>query len=757
MEAKIKIDEMENYVEDKEYTANKYVLRCFSITMAVLFLTFVLNLLDVFIIENELMARAFFPSLALYLIVVAFTRKKNMSKPVMKYLLLLAIVLVFSIIGSSITYHVIGASILPILYASLYSSKKVMVYVFVLCVFGTFVQVYVGYYFGLCDANMVLLTAAKMSEYVENGKFTLNEVNNNPALTLGIFYVLPRVLINVVFAAVSHSVYKIVSGTLEKARLTEQLRVLKDEAERANRAKSKFLARMSHEIRTPINAIIGMNEMIIRESDQENVLKYAEDVKESSIILLNIINEILDTSKIESGKMKLVETDYDISSLFNDVYNLINIKAKDKGLKLSFDINNNIPSEYKGDVKLIRQVLVNLLNNAVKYTEEGSVVLKVDAKVTGDKAEIYFAVIDTGIGIKPEDLSKLSEEFQRFDEEKNRNVEGTGLGMNIVKAFLGLMDSELHVESEYGKGSTFSFTIVQPVVNDTPLKDFRERLQNAENKVQERKTIVMPNAKILVVDDYKMNLKVFSNLLKKTQIQITEALSGKECIEYLRKEHFDLVFLDHMMPDMDGVDTLIAINNEKLCPDTPVVMLTANAIAGNREKYLAMGFDDFLSKPIIPDKLDEIVYKFIKPAEKTDEPIETETVMTELVKEPEAEVNIEPEELIGRIRAELPEIDLKVIDSTCAGDKYFYAEIFKDFTELTVKKELVDFYNEKDYNNYCIRVHGFKNNAYTIGAKALGDLAYELEQMTRESIDESILDKHNALLEQYDRICKVYH
>lgn len=602
-------DDISVYLADKEYTANIYVLKCFTITMILYLFTMVLNLLDIFIVDQKLMWSGFLPSAVIYLIVYLVTviGKVSLSGTKVKYFILSGIVLVYTIMGVTVTYHVVLISVLPFLYATLYSSKRVMNVVYIQTVLSTIVVVYGGYYFGLCDANMVLLTADRLQNYVIGDVFQLTQVNPNPGINLALFYILPRCLIYIAYAMVCNNIYKIVSGSLEKAKLSAELAKAKEEAERANHAKTQFLARMSHEIRTPINAVLGMNEMILEESTEEEVKTYAYDIKDSSMLLLNIVNDLLDSSKIESGKMELVEENYEMASLINDLYNMCRIKAKEKQLDLQFEIDPKMPRGYYGDAKRIKQVVLNLLTNAVKYTHRGSVVMTVACnRISGGIATLSFAVKDSGIGIKPEDLNKLAEEFQRLDVQKNKNIEGTGLGLNIVRQLLKLMGSELKVESEYEKGSVFSFELSQKITNNAMLGDFRQRLQQGEN-VTQRIKYSAPEAKILVVDDNRMNLKVFAGLMKGSKAQLIEAISGAECLEKLKQQKFDMVFLDHMMPGMDGVETLQVIKAEKLCDDTPIIMLTANAIVGEKEKYLALGFDDFLSKPILPYVLDRMV------------------------------------------------------------------------------------------------------------------------------------------------------
>lgn len=718
------------YIKDQESVANRYVMKCFSVTMLAYTVAFVLNILNIFVIDKQIMLMGYLPSMIIYFIVLIIFKNIDSSNRKLKYFILFTILLVFTIIGLSITYHVVLISLLPFLYATLYSSKKVMNYVYGLTVVSTVVIVYGGYYFGLCDANMTLLTTNSLSQYIADGQFTLTQVNTNPAMTLMLFFVLPRCLIYVAFVAVCNSIFDILSSSLERAKLSEELAKAKEEAEAANKAKSKFLARVSHEIRTPINAVIGMNEMIIRESKEEEIQSYARDVKDSSVVLLNLINELLDSSKIESGKMELIMGDYDIRSLLNDIYNMMQIRAKQKNLQLVFEIDERIPSGYNGDDKRIRQVLTNLLSNAIKYTEKGTVTLSLGCTKENGEAILHYAIKDTGIGIKQEDIGKIYDEFQRFDISRNRHVEGTGLGMNIVQQFLKLMNSELQITSEYGKGSEFSFDLRQTIVDEAPLGNFRERLAQADNKKNGRTDYVLPNVKILVVDDSEINLKVFTGLLKQTQMQITAVLSGRECLQQLKENTYDLVFLDHMMPEMDGIETLHAIKEEKLCEGTPIIMLTANAIVGDKERYLQEGFDDFLSKPIIPDKLDRMILKHL---DKQQEILPLDT-----------------------LRTRFPEIDFDAGMLTCGGDEALYAELFRDFVELEIVDQLQQFYEKGDFKNYCIRIHGFKNSAYSIGAKEIGDLAFEMEQMTREEFPEELQTVWNKWMERYMDLCQRY-
>ena len=393
----------------------------------------------------------------------------------------------------------------------------------------------------------------------------------------------------------------------------EIMRELKEEAEQANRAKSLFLAKMSHEIRTPMNAVLNMNEIILRESREENIKEYAMDAKSSAKTLLGIINDILDLSKIESGKMEIVPVEYELGSLANDVVNMIDIRAKEKGLNFQISISPKLPSVLWGDDVRIKQILVNLLTNAVKYTKEGTVSFLADGTLEGEEVTLHFEIRDTGIGIKEEDMPKLFESFQRIEEAGNRYIEGTGLGISITVQLLKMMGSSLQVESTYGKGSTFSFDLVQKVVKREEIGDFQERLHKHAAEEVYHKLFQAPEAKLLVVDDNAINRKIVSCLLKETRVQVTEAESGMACLEKVKECHYDMIFLDHMMPGLDGIETLHRLKTmeENQCKDTPVVMLTANAISGAKEEYLKEGFDEVLSKPIVPETMERIMVQYL--------------------------------------------------------------------------------------------------------------------------------------------------
>lgn len=388
----------------------------------------------------------------------------------------------------------------------------------------------------------------------------------------------------------------------------------KELADKANHAKSDFLARMSHEIRTPLNAVLGMNELIIKESDDSAIKEYASDAYRSANNLLNIINDILDFSKVESGKMNLIKEPFSTRDLLREEYTIFSFKSEEKGLALLFDIGKDVPSKLNGDDVRIKQVITNLLNNAMKYTDKGTVTLRVSLeKVENNIADVLFEIIDTGRGIKEEDMSKLFAAFERIDEKNSRNIEGTGLGLNISKVLINLMDSELKAESTFGKGSRFFFTLPLEIVDAAPIGTFNiiGNNQSAEEEHKEE-LIYNPDLRILAVDDNMVNLKVFEGLLRKTGATIEKASSGKLALEMTLKNKYDIIFLDHMMPEMDGIETFKHIKEQTEGPNTktPIVVLTANAIKGSREEYLGIGFDDVCYKPTTQKELNAALIRW---------------------------------------------------------------------------------------------------------------------------------------------------
>ena len=376
----------------------------------------------------------------------------------------------------------------------------------------------------------------------------------------------------------------------------------KKEIEELNRAENNFFSSMSHEIRTPINTIIGLNEIILREDISDEVAENARNIQGASKMLLSLINDILDISKIKSGKMEIVNVSYETGALFSEIVNMIWIKTKEKGLEFKLHVDSSIPSMLCGDEVRIKQILINLLNNAVKYTSEGSVTLSVRCERQGvNRVRVWYSVEDTGMGVKKENIPYIFNAFRRVDAEKNRYIEGTGLGLSIVQQLVELMGGEISVNSVYTKGSTFIVSLEQDIIDEKALGTFtlasRARAHDGEPY---RQSFEAPDAHILVVDDNDMNLMVVTKLLLETKIQIDTASSGAECLRLTQNHHYDCILMDHMMPEMDGIECLHALRVQPtgLCQDVPVIALTANAGSDNQLLYRKEGFSGYLAKPV---------------------------------------------------------------------------------------------------------------------------------------------------------------
>ncbi len=528
----------------------------------------------------------------------------------------------------------------------------------------------------------------------------------------------------------------------KERRERERLKDVSERAVAASEAKSAFLSNMSHEIRTPINAVLGMNEMILRESEDEDILTYASSIKTAGSTLLGLINDILDFSKIEAGKMEIIPVEYDLSSIINDLVNMSRTKADDKGLELKLDIDKDTPHFLYGDEVRIKQIVTNILTNAVKYTEKGIVTFAVsfERPETDDGTILLkISVKDTGIGIKEEDMSKLFSKFDRIEEKRNRNVEGTGLGMSITQKLLEMMDSSLEVESVYGEGSDFHFAIRQKVIKWDPIGDYEASYRAAlAARTKYREKFTAPEADILVVDDNNTNLAVFRNLLKRTKVRIDTASSGEECLKMSGKKKYDIVFLDHMMPDKDGIETLHEMREMPDDPngDTVAVCLTANAISGAKEKYLSAGFDDYLTKPIDADKLEEMLIRYL-PEEKV--------VLSESDREPHGEEKPLPEWLLHCVG-----IDPGQGVVNCGGTEE-YLSVLEGFHSTVSDRadEIEAYYDNGDLKNYTIKVHALKSAARVVGAMELSEKARLLEEAGNENNAEYIKANTAELLSLY--------
>lgn len=497
------------------------------------------------------------------------------------------------------------------------------------------------------------------------------------------------------------------------------------EAKKAGRARDLFLSNMSHEIRTPINTILGLNELILRESQDETIRGYALDIKQAGNILLSLVSDILDFSKIQSGKMELAEATYDISSLLNDLINSISIPLRKKKLRLALDIAPDIPYKLSGDEIHLRQIVGNLLSNAVKYTKTGTVTLHLSWKpLEEDRILMEIAVEDTGVGVKEKDIAKIFETFNRLDMEASRSEEGTGLGLAVTNRLVELMGGQLTVKSKYGKGSVFSFAIPQKIVSKDPLGDFEEQYDRSiKNSISYKEKFIAPLGKILVVDDNAMNLAVAQDLLRKTKLQIDVASSGEECLEMLKRKAYHLICMDHMMPVMDGVQTLHAIREMEGNPskDIPIIALTANAVVGAKEFYLGAGFEDYLSKPIEPEKLEDMLIKYLP---------------KELVYLTEEAVASAEDDAFALNEESLTDMGINAAHGLkyMGGSHSLYLKVLRDFREMLLEKEeqLKAMLSKEDVSGYAIIVHALKGNARNVGADQLAEEAFELEKKSKE-------------------------
>lgn len=556
---------------------------------------------------------------------------------------------------------------------------------------------------------------------------------------------------------------------LEKAKNAAEK--AKETAEKANTAKSDFLANMSHEIRTPINAVLGMNEMIHRESLRSEQLSsqgedctelfgiiksYSENIESAGRSLLSLINDILDLSRIEAGRMTVTEAEYSLGSFLNDVCNMMLFKARSKGLEFFVDTDKNLPQGLLGDELRVKQVVINILNNAVKYTENGmirfSVRLESDRTVkAGDRVNLVFSVEDTGVGIKKEDLDRLFTKFERVNLEHNSTVEGSGLGLTITRELLSMMNGDIFVSSEYGKGSVFTVTIPQTVTDPEFLGDFKERFGNkviVEKKYSE--SFRAPNARILVVDDTRLNLIVVEQLLKQTGIGIDVALSGAEAIEKAAGKRYDVILMDQRMPEMSGTEAMRRIKESKdaLNASTPVICLTANALAGARKQYLSEGFDDYLSKPINGASLETTVLRYLS-RDKVEYSGKTATV---------SGANTADQRDIPGCFLPLTDagIDPVIGLGFCQGDEEFYRYVLSEFAFSASEKteRMQNDFKNKDWRDYAVQVHAVKSTSHTIGATALSDLAFKLETSAENGGEDFILENHEEMISMYESVAE---
>ncbi len=511
----------------------------------------------------------------------------------------------------------------------------------------------------------------------------------------------------------------------EMLERNEHLRAEVERVRKENEAKTNFISSMSHEIRTPINAVLGMDEMILRESTDETVRAYANDIMNAGKNLLSIVNDILDFSKIEAGKMEIVPQEYETVGMIRDLVNLIMPRVKGKDLKLKLDIAEDVPSKLFGDDVRIKQVITNILTNAVKYTEKGFVEFGIRSNPLDEKkTNLLITIRDTGIGMKEEELDKLFKPFERLDMNRNRTVEGTGLGMSIVLQLLRQMGSDLTIDSVYGEGSTFSFVLEQGIVSPEPVGKVDVDKLEVPVEAESDALFTAHKARVLAIDDTAVNLTVVKGLLKRTGVILDVGDSGAKCLEMCKDTKYDVILLDHRMPELDGVETLRILRSE-FGPnkDTPVVALTANAMPGIEEYYEKEGFAGYLSKPINGARLERMIYKLLP-----DDKLDTEEDLALIVDEAEG------------IKA--------------CGSEETYLQVVKDTVdnEKMIVKELNDLIADGDIKNYTIKVHALKNTARMIGATGVSKEALYLEKCGDEGREELIYKKEGELILHFKKV-----
>ncbi|MBQ7680534.1 MAG: response regulator [Butyrivibrio sp.] len=526
--------------------------------------------------------------------------------------------------------------------------------------------------------------------------------------------------------------YRNLQQTMQELELAkQQAEEERIRADQANLAKSEFLAEMSHEIRTPINAVLGMNEMILRESQEAQINLYAQNVESAGKSLLSIINDILDFSKIEAGKIEIVEGEYQLSSVINDVSNMIFFKARKKGLDFKITVDETIPDKLYGDEVRIRQIIVNVLNNAVKYTEHGYVQLDIQGSrvpaLEGEMRDLLrleIAVTDTGMGIRREDMDKLFRKFERMDLDHNKTIEGTGLGLAITQHLLSIMGGDIKVQSVYGSGSTFTIILPQHVVSETPIGDYKEKArQTANENARYHEAFRAPDAQILVVDDTELNLQVVETMLKRTQIQIDTALSGIDALVLTKEKHYDLILMDQRMPEMDGTRALFEIRrqNHGLNQTTPIICLTADAVIGARDRYMGKGFTDYLTKPIEGTSLEAMLSRYLPPDKVhhlSEEELAADSSTNNIRKEPSA---------LFRLYESCDK--LSYMDAIHYQPEDQLIEILRSFYEsIQVKSDEIEtLLARDDISTYTTKVHALKSSARMLGINDLSEQARYLE------------------------------
>lgn len=539
-----------------------------------------------------------------------------------------------------------------------------------------------------------------------------------------------------VFSLETPDYHALMQTMAELKKTKEVAEQAQEEAERVNKVKSEFLANMSHELRTPINAIIGNSRFIINETKESSTLEYAVYAEASGKTLISLVNDILDYTEIEAGKLVLQRDPYSLLSVIRDLQMYSEYNARQKELMFKLKVDEKLPRTLIGDSTRLMQILFNLLSNALKYTEKGWIEIRFGWEETSDKKGImHVKVADSGIGMTEQQLESIAESFTQV---QNTN-QGLGLGLTIVTRLLHIMGSELKIESTLGEGSTFSFSLPLDVEDAAPIGEISFDTELALLEQNKDTGFMAPGARILAVDDYGMNLDLIRGMLRNTKIDVDTAMKGEDALSMLEENTYHLVMLDHMMPGMDGVELLQEIRKRGLCEGVPIIVITANAVAGSREQYLSEGFDDFISKPIIAARFTAMLRKYLP---------------EELIVEGDggaAEKSVaEAEKKEKSFLEQLDFLDTETGLIYCAGEEAFYREMLVSYLDSDKRRDLMEAFGKEDGENYRILVHAIKSTSLTIGATELSEQAKALEAAAKENNWDYIQDNHEELMEAYN-------
>lgn len=529
-------------------------------------------------------------------------------------------------------------------------------------------------------------------------------------------------------------------------RTMDELRATRDAAEEAmaaaqiaSLAKTEFLTNISHEIRTPINAILGYNEMVLRDTEKTDIAQYCVNIQSAGKTLLSMISDMMDYSEMETGSIKIEETNYSTASMIADIMTCGKFFAEKKDIEIRVDIDSNIPKMLHGDNARITRIFSNLLSNSVKYTNFGHIDVAIKWEQKSDfTGWINAEVTDTGIGLREEDIARITSAFQRVDKKRNQHIQGLGLGLTIVTKLLAMMGIKLAIKSEYGKGTSIRFSLMQGIVDPSPLGDV-EKLTCIPEKSTLRPGFTAPDARLLAVDDNSMNLELYRSSLKDTKIQIDTAMNGVEALELISRYKYDLIILDHMMPVMDGMETLKTIKKQNLCQGVPILVITANAVPGEKSVYLNAGFDDYLSKPVSSRQLLEAV---------------REHLPENLVRPDNASSLYDEEEIseTGAVKRLSAFLDVNSAMKFCCNNEELYLHIVNTYVEENRLEVIRNYFEEKDFDNYRIQVHALKSGSRTIGAGEFSEHALALEMAAKNNDTDFIIENTESMLNEYSAL-----